>query len=234
MNVLVTGGTGFVGRGALPLLLEAGHDLRALVRAGSERKLPLHQRCTPITGNPLDVSSVTRALEGCDAVVHLLGIRRKETKSTGLTYDDVDVGSVRVMVEAMQAAGVRRILLLSAGAIGKSVYVQCKGRAEKVVRDAELAWTIYRPSFVLGPGQEWPRILEPALALLGLLPGQMGDVARRARAVTREELAGSMAWALDHPESAGRIYDVPAIREVAAQWRESRSHRIAGAPALSR
>lgn len=218
MNILVTGATGFVGRGVLPLLLDAGHELRALVRAGSERKLPSHPRCTAVVGNPLDRSSVAHALEGCDAVVHLLGIRRKEIKSTGLTYDDVDVGSVRVMVEAMKRSDVRRMLLLSAGAIGKSVYVQCKGRAEKIVQDAGLDWTIYRPAFILGPGQEWPRMLEPGLALLGTLPGHFGDVARRARAVRREELAACMAWSLGHEESAGAIYDVPAIRVVAARW----------------
>lgn len=225
MKILVTGATGFVGRGALPSLLEEGYDLRALIRTGSESKLPSHPRCAPVVGNPLDGASVARALDGCDAVVHLLGIRRREIKSTGLSYDDVDVGSVRVMTAAMNEVGVRRILLLSAGAIGRSVYVQCKGRAENVVRDAGLDWTIYRPSFILGPGQQWPRILEPWLALLGLAPGHLGDVARRARAVTREELAGSMLWALEHADSVGRIYDVPAIREVAARWRGGRSQR---------
>ncbi|MDB5035132.1 MAG: NAD-dependent epimerase/dehydratase [Chlorobi bacterium] len=212
MNILVTGGTGFTGIGVVPALLEAGHDLNLLCRPGSERKLPRHGRATPVTGNPLNADDVTRAIDGCDAVVHLVGVRREETRRTGLGYDDVDVASARIMAGAMTAKGVKRIILLSAGAIGNSHYVQCKGMAERAVIDAGLDWTIYRPSFILGPGQKWPIVLEPMLALAALIPGHIGDVARRARSVRREELAASMVRALGDPSSIGEIYDVPRIR----------------------
>jgi nucleoside-diphosphate-sugar epimerase len=214
MKILLTGATGFAGASVLPALLDAGHTVHVLARASSISRLPRNHRSIPFAGDALDRQSVAAALAGCDAVVHLIGTKREAIKRTGLSYDDVDVGSVRVMVDAMKGAGVARILLLSAGAIGQSVYVKTKARAERLVVDAGLAWTIFRPSFILGPGQQWPRILEPALALVGLLPGHIGDVARRARAVRRDELARSMVWSLDHAESIGAIYDVPAIRRL--------------------
>lgn len=212
MHVLVTGGTGFVGVTALRALLAAGHRVSALVRPGSERKLPRHANCRAIAGDSLNVDDVARALADCDAVVHMVGIRREQMKRTGLDYGDVDVGSVRVMAHAMQAMGVRRLLLLSAGAIGNSRYVRCKAEAERIALDAGLDVSIWRPSFILGPGQQWPIVMEPIIALLGLLPGHIGDTARRARAVRLEQLACSMVWALDHPESIGTIFDVPRIR----------------------
>ncbi len=212
MHVLVTGGTGFVGATTLRALLAAGHTVSALVRPGSERKLPSHVRCRAIAGDPLNVDDVVRAITGCDAVVHMVGIRREQIRRTGLDYRDVDVASVGVMVRAMQAMGVRRLLLLSAGAIGKSRYVRCKAEAERIALDAGLDVSIWRPSFILGPGQQWPILMEPIIALLGLIPGHVGDTASRARAVRLEQLAASMVWALDHPESIGTILDVPRIR----------------------
>ncbi|HVZ41311.1 MAG TPA: NAD(P)H-binding protein [Candidatus Kapabacteria bacterium] len=212
MQILVTGGTGFVGSAVVPALAASGHTVRMVVRAESLARAPHIEGVTAVAGDVLDAGSLAHALEGCSAVVHLVGIRRAEIKRTGRTYEDVDVGSVRSMTAAMARTGVRRILLLSAGAIGNSTYVQCKARAERIVMEAGLDWTIYRPSFILGPGQEWPIVMEPILAAMSYLPGTFGDVARRARAISREQLAGAMAWALDHSSTIGEIFDVPRIR----------------------
>ncbi|MBS1913828.1 MAG: NAD(P)H-binding protein [Bacteroidetes bacterium] len=212
MHILVTGGTGFVGSAVVPALATAGHTVRMVVRPESLARVPRIEGVTAAAGDVLDADSLAEALDGCDGVVHLVGIRRAETKRTGRTYEDVDVGSVRSVTEAMTRTGVRRILLLSAGAIGNSYYVQCKARAERIVLDAGLDWTIYRPSFILGPGQEWPIVMEPVLAALSCLPGTIGDVARRARSVRREQLASAMVWALDHGSAIGEIFDVPRIR----------------------
>jgi NADH dehydrogenase len=210
MMLCVTGATGNVGRGVLPVLLAAGHEARALVRSAS--KLAASAACTPVAGDPLKRDDVIRALDGCDAVVHLIGTRRSQIKETGLGYEEVDVGSVRVMVEAMATAGVRRILLLSAGAIGNSTYVRSKAHAERLVIDAGLDWTIFRPAFIIGSGQQWPLLMTPFLRLMGLMPGKIGDVGRRAGNVTLEELGRSMAWALATPSAIGATLDVPEIR----------------------
>jgi NADH dehydrogenase len=212
MRVCVTGGTGFVGRCVVSTLLASGHTVHALVRPGSESKLPTHPECLSFAGDSTDPKSIGRGLEGCDTALHLVGIRRREIERLGLSYDAVDVASAVAMAQALRERGVRRIVLLSAGAIGNSQYVRSKGRAERAIIDAGLDWTIYRPAFVLGPGQQWPRILTPLLASLALLPGHIGDVARRAGNVTREQLALSMVSALQRPDAIGRIYDVPAIR----------------------
>ncbi len=211
MTILVSGGTGFVGSAVVPMLLDAGHSVRLLRRRPTAAADP---RCTTFEGDALDVESVTVALAGCDAIVHLVGIKRQESSRTGRGYDDVDVESVRVALEAMRRCNVGRIILLSAAAIGNSAYVLSKGRAEALAMESGFAWTIFRPSFVLGPGQEWPRLIEPLLALVSLLPGYPGDIGKRSRAVTREELARCILWSLEHPASASSVIDVPGIRRI--------------------
>ncbi|HET9137667.1 MAG TPA: NAD(P)-binding oxidoreductase, partial [Candidatus Kapabacteria bacterium] len=183
MTICVTGGTGFVGQGVVPELLRSGFHIRALIRnENSAKKLTLtdSERATIefVYGDPCNVNDIARALEGCSALVHLVGIRRHEIKKTGKTYGDIDVGSAIAAATAMKQTGINRIILLSAAAIGKSTYVQCKIKAETAILKAGLDWTIFRPSFITAPGQQWPIIMGPLLSLFGLFPGHFGDISR--------------------------------------------------------
>ena len=212
-TICVTGGTGFVGRGVVPALLDAGFHVHVLVRKGSEKKLPVHPALSAFEGDARDSSAIERALVGCDALVHLAGIRRKETAKTGLTYEDVDLGSVIAALSAMKKKGVSRIVLLSAADIGKSFYVRTKQKAEKAVIEAGVSWTVLRPSYILGPGQWWPIVMSPVLNFFALFPGHVGDVAKRARSVTRDQLAATITRALSDDAMVGKVLDVAAIRE---------------------
>ena len=211
-TIAVTGATGFVGRVVVQTLLVRGYHVRALVRKGSAAKLSPHANLDIVEGDPLNVKDVEELLRSCDALVHLVGIRREETKRTGKTYADVDLGSVRVAADAMKRVGLKRILLLSAASIGNSVYVRTKKEAEQAVRDAGLEWTIFRPSFILGKGQRWPIVMTPFLAFFSLFPGHFGDVARRAQNITREQLANAMIYAIEHSDAINTIWDVPVIK----------------------
>lgn len=71
-NVLLTAGTGYMGRALIPELVRRGHKVRALVRNGSEHTLA--QGAIPVTGNARDVASVSAALGDADVVVHLVGV----------------------------------------------------------------------------------------------------------------------------------------------------------------
>jgi nucleoside-diphosphate-sugar epimerase len=214
-NICVLGGTGFVGRGVIPALLSAGFEINALVRKNSEGKLPQSSACHAIIGEATNAEDIIRALEGCDALVNLVGTRRAEMKKSNLTYADVDLAATSAGIAAMRATKVSRLILLSAGHIGESAYVQTKKLAEQVVQNANVDWTILRPSYILGPGQMWPIIMNPVLSISTLVPGKLGRVAKLAQNVTRNNLADAIVWALGHPESVGIVFDVPAIRALA-------------------
>ncbi len=214
-TICITGATGFVGQGVLPALLDAGFRVHALVRPGSEKKLPHHPMLTAFEGDVLETEAIARALMGSQALVHLTGIKRAETKRTGLTYEDVDLGSVLAVLPAMNKVSVKRIVLLSAADVGHSFYVRTKQRTEQAVIDAGVDWTILRPSYIIGKGQRWPIIMSPFLNLLALLPGHYGNIAKRARSVTRVQLAAAIVHALKSETAIGKVWDVSAIRAIA-------------------
>jgi uncharacterized protein YbjT (DUF2867 family) len=71
-RIFVTGGTGYVGSRLIPLLAGRGHEVVALVRPGSEHKLPAASM--PMLGDALDGASYEQNLEGCDTFVQLVGV----------------------------------------------------------------------------------------------------------------------------------------------------------------
>ena len=109
MKVYLTGATGFVGKEVLRQLLDAGHTVRCLVRHGSEGKLPIEKNIEVRMGDATDPASLENSIEGCEAVIHLIGIIR-EHPSKGVTFKRLHFEATRNMVEAAAAQGVSRYL----------------------------------------------------------------------------------------------------------------------------
>lgn len=110
--IAVTGATGFIGRHVVPLLLEHGHSVRALVRGGGEG---LPSGAFAIAGEVTDVAAVEQALRGTEIVIHLAGVAH-----TTLTSEEdrnraraVNVGGARNVLEAASRFGVRRVVIAS-------------------------------------------------------------------------------------------------------------------------
>jgi len=167
-----------------------------------------------IFGDATEPNDIILALNGCSALIHLVGIRREEIKRTGLSYADIDLGSALAASIVLQKTGIKRILLLSAGAIGNSEYVRTKSEAEQAVIGANLDWTIFRPAFIIAPGQQWPVLMGPFLWLLGLFPGKFGDTAKRSENITREQLAHCFIVALEDDKFISKILEVPQMKKL--------------------
>ena len=113
MRVFVTGGTGFVGSCLIRHLVEAGNEVVALCRAGSEDKLPASENVEGVAADLFDANEIAGRLDGCDAVIHLVGIIR-EFPGKGVTFQRLHVEATRAVVAAAQQAGVKRYLQMSA------------------------------------------------------------------------------------------------------------------------
>src|SRR5687768_8220790 len=152
MKVLVTGGTGVVGEGALTELLRAGHEVRLLSRGADDGAREWPKRVEAFPADITDPTGLRGAADGCDAVVHVTGI--VEEDPPGATFEGVNVqGTANVLAEA-ERAGARRFVYVSSLAAGRgtSAYHESKRRAEEIVRASNLEWVILRPGNVYGPG----------------------------------------------------------------------------------
>lgn len=207
--VFVTGGTGFVGRELIRRLLERGHPVRALVRKGSEHKLP--QGCEGVPGNPLDAESFRAHVAPADTFLHLVGVT-KPAPWKGAQFRTVDLPSLLCSVTAAREAGVGHFVFVSVAqpAPVMRAYIEVRQQCERAIAEAGLTATILRPWYVMGPGRTWPLALMP-LYKLGEWLGLEG--AQRLGLLKQEEMMRTMVWAVENP--GARVLDVPAIRRQA-------------------
>jgi len=151
MRVAIIGATGFVGSYLLDQLIESGHEPSVLVRAGSDNKLRHAGDCRITTGEVSAQSAVAETCRDCDAIIYNVGIL-KEDRRRGVTFEELQFEAVKRSVKAARESGVRRFILMSANGVkaGGTAYQDTKFRAEEVMRNSGLEWTVFRPSVVFG------------------------------------------------------------------------------------
>ncbi len=209
MRVLVTGATGFVGREVVRELLERGHEVRALVRRRAARKRWNGKGVEVFVGDCLAPGTVTPAVAGCDAVIHLVGIIR-EFPGRGVTFERVHVQATKNLVDAASAAGVRRFLHMSAlGArpVPADPYHVTNFQADEYVQASGLTYTIFRPSIIYGPRDRSINLFVRQVQRLGFLT-IIGDGQYQLQPMPVGIVARAFALALELPGTENRIYDV--------------------------
>jgi len=195
MKVLVTGGSGFVGRHLVPRLQVEGFDVVTLSRHEAPRGAGF------AGGDVSDRRSLDSALDGVDAVVHLVAIITERGEQT---FDRVNVGGTRNVLDAMRARGVERLVHVSA--LGTSAderfpYLRSKWLAEEAVRTSDRTFTILKPSVLHGEGAGffrpivWTLRWAPVYPMVAggktrFSPLWIGDLSRCVTACLHGEQAG--------------------------------------------
>ena len=212
-SICITGGTGYIGSRLIPLLLERGHDVRAVVRAGSEKKLPAN--ASAIVADPLIENSYTESIRGCDTFVHLIGVPHP-SPAKAAQFRAIDLPSIRVAARAAREAGVRHFIYLSVAQPAPMMqeFIAVRAQGEALVREGGMKATFVRPWYVLGPGHWWPYAILPFYWVAKLLPSTR-EGARRLDLISISQMLRALVWAVDHPPDGVCILDVPKIREVA-------------------
>lgn len=210
-KIFITGGTGYLGRHLIPALLNRGHDVRALVRAGSERKLPTD--CRVVVGDALQSASFVRQIAPAETFVQLVGVPHPGPAKAKL-FHEIDLVSVRASVAAAVEAGIRHFVYVSVAqpAPVMKAYQTVRAEGEALIRASGMNATILRPWYILGPGHRWPYALLPFYWLCEWLPSTRAT-ARRLGLVTLAQMIHSLVDAVESPVQGVRIVDVPAIRD---------------------
>ena len=208
--IFITGGTGYVGRPLITLLLERGHEVRALVRPGSEEKLP--PGCQPIFGNALDGKSYAVQIKPADTFVQLVGVAHPNPSKAD-EFRNVDLASGKGAVEAARAANVQHFIYVSVAqpAPVMKVYIHVRSECEAMIRQSGMSATILRPWYVLGPGHRWPYLLLPIYKLMELIPQTRAGAARLGL-VTLDQMTRALLHAVESPSSGVQVVEVPEIR----------------------
>ena len=214
MDVLVAGGTGFVGQHLCRELDDRGHDVTALSRDPHDADLP--DGVVRKAGDVTDYDSIEGAFEGRDAVVFLPALSPLFKPDGGdEMHEKVHLDGTENCVRAAEEHGVDRFLQMSAlGADpnGATHYLRAKGKAEDVVKASDLDWVIFRPSVIFGDGGEFvyftkrlKQIFAPAVPLYPL-PG--GGTKAHFQLIWIDDLVPMLADALEDDEHVGQTYEV--------------------------
>jgi uncharacterized protein YbjT (DUF2867 family) len=211
-SLCVTGGTGYIGRRLISLLANRGHAVKAIVRAGSETKLPAN--IEKVVADPLSENSYTESIFGCDTFVHLIGVAHPNPAKAA-EFRAIDLPSIRVAVKAAREAGVGHFIYLSVAQPAPVMrqFIAVRAEGEALIRASGIKATFVRPWYVLGPGHWWPYALLPFYKMAELLPPTR-ESARRLGLVTISEMVNTLAWSVENPADDVRIIDVPKIRDL--------------------
>lgn len=210
-HVFVTGGTGYLGRRVIPELLRRGHRVRALVRPGSERRLP--EGAAAVPGDALAAASFADRVPPADTFLQLVGVPHPSPAKAAL-FRSVDLASALAGVEVAAQGGIAHFVYVSVAhpAPMMKPYWEARAEAEAFLAAKKLNATILRPWYVLGPGHRWPYLLVPGYWIAERLPSTR-EAARRLGLVTLNQMAAAIVSAIENPATGTRIVEVPEIRK---------------------
>jgi NADH dehydrogenase len=208
-QVAVLGGTGFVGHAVCEHLVErsggAGGRIvvptRRLRHGLAIQPLPTVQL---VQANVHDDRDLARVLAGCDAVVHLVAILH----GSEAEFDRVHVQLPRRVAAACKAAGVRRVVHVSALGVAPdapSRYLRSKAAGEQVWRDSGLDVTVLRPSVIFGARDRFLNLFAQLQTLAPFVP--LGGAHARFQPVWVEDVAEAVVRCLDQPATIGQIVE---------------------------
>jgi len=217
-RVTVFGGTGFIGRNLVALLLQSGASVRMAVRHPGRTKVAAETTEAPevVQADILDDASVGRAVVGADAVFNLVGIL---TETAAQTYRAIHVEGARRVALAAQRRGVMRLIHISAlGASPTSPAIsdQTKAEGEQAVREVFPRATIVRPSLTYGEDDHFFSRFAGMIRSSPVLP-LIGGGSTRFQPVFVGDMTAGLVELLKRSDTAGKTYEFGDLRFTASR-----------------
>ncbi len=212
-KIFITGGTGYMGKRLIPILLSRGHPVKALVRNGSENKLP--KGCDYIIADAFDAAGFANAIPAGAIFIQLLGVPHPGPSKKEL-FKSVDLMSVKASAAAAKKAGVLHFVYISVSQTPVTImqaYQQCRAEGEKIITATNIPATFIRPWYVIGPGHYWPLFFLPFFKILEWIPFT-SQKAKAIRFVYLKQIVNTLVYAVNHPPENGiKIIEIAEIRK---------------------
>lgn len=205
--ILVTGGTGFVGRHLVPRLRKEGVPLRIIARDPERARSFAGAGVELLQGDISDPASLRRAAAGAERIIHLVGIIQE---GKDITFRSVHVEGTMNVLAAAKRAGVRQFFFQSALGTRRdaaSAYHRTKWEAEELVRRSGLPWTILRPSLIYGPGDLFTMRLAEMMRMSPVLP-VIGSGRSKVQPLYIDDACSCILKAVASDEFLNRTFEV--------------------------
>ncbi|AXR79435.1 complex I NDUFA9 subunit family protein [Natrarchaeobaculum sulfurireducens] len=207
MKILVAGGTGFIGTNLCAELARRDHEVTALARSPDADAVP--DGVETAMGDVSAYDSIAETVAAHDAVVNLVSLSPLYQPTGAADHDAVHLGGTENLVRAAEDGDVDRFVQMSAldaDPGGDTAYIRAKGRAERVVRNSSLEWTIFRPSVVFGDGGEFVGFTKQLTT--PYVTGLPGGGRTRFQPIWVGDLVPMVADALEADAHVGEIYEI--------------------------
>ncbi len=243
-DVLVLGGTGFVGRSVCARWVARAGAASGRVtvptrRAGQARPMLLLPTLEVIQGDVHDLAQLRRLVAGRDAVINLIGILH----GSEAQFQHAHVDLPRKLAQVCAEMGVRRVVHVSALGVGDAApsrYLRSKADGEALLKAARLDLTLLRPSAIFGEGDRFLNLFAALQTVLPMFPLAGADA--RFQPVWVEDVATAIAKCVDDPKTIGMtlecagpsVHTLGELARMAGRWSGHARHVLALPAGLAR
>jgi len=211
-TVFITGGTGYIGKRLIKLLLQKGHRVIGLLRKGSESKL--QPGVEVVIADPFDANTFKNSIPKDSVFVQLLGVSHPSLKKAE-QFKEIDLKSAKASADAAAIAGVSHFIYVSVS-MSPSKFVKAfqdvRKKGEEYCLSKDLNCTFIRPWYVLGPGHWWPIVLLPLYGIAELIPA-FRNKAHEMALVTIGQMITILAKVIEANPTPLRIIEIKNIRQ---------------------
>lgn len=210
-DVVIVGGSGFIGRSLASVLISRGQSVRIITRRREQaRDLWLLPKIEIVEANPHDEAALYDAFENADRVVNLVGVlHSKAGKPWGPDFDTAHVKLPARIARCMNRRKIRRLVHISAlGAAdhAPSMYLRSKAAGEAALRaNQNIDLTILRPSVVFGADDQFMNLFARLQRFAPVVP--LATPHARFQPIDVRDLANAIANCLDNPATIGKNYE---------------------------